>query len=246
VGHWTPFGHLVVNLARQIRPGEVVFTGVNSEPAMLACLLARHAYAYDFDYTYLSVAGGVDPQPDEAPASSSDPGLCARSPAIFANPDFYDLCLRGALDLCFLGCAQVDALGRTNVSTIGPWHEPRVRLPGGGGAVIMLPTARRAVTWRSEHSPRTLVERLDFVTAAGRMAAVVTPLAVFERDPDEAGARLRLASWNPAAPLDEVRARTGFAFDAAGAMPTAPITAAEQQALERLDPAGAFAARHSG
>jgi len=29
-----------------------------------------------------------------------------------------------------------------NVSVIGPWHEPKVRLPGGGSAVVMLPTAK--------------------------------------------------------------------------------------------------------
>jgi glutaconate CoA-transferase subunit B len=233
---WTPFSYIVVNLARQIRPNEVAFSGVNSTLPMLACLLAKRAY--DFQFTYLNVAGGVEPVPRRIPHSSSDPAIVEGSPAIFANEDFYDLCARGRLDLVFLGCAQVDAEGRTNVSVIGSWHEPKVRLPGGGGAAVMMPTAGRVATWRTEHSPRTLVEKLDFVTAAGNLTTVVTPIAVFQRR----NGRLALESWNPQATLDEVVRRTGFQFDGSAAVPTATMTPREESALGSLDPDGAFAA----
>jgi len=233
---WTPFSHIVVNLARQIRPGEIAFSGVNSTLAMLACLLAKRAY--DFHFTYLNVAGGVEPEPRKVPHSSSDPALVAGSPAIFGNEDFYDLCARGRLDLVFLGCAQVDGAGRTNVSVIGDWRNPKVRLPGGGGAAVMMPTAKRVVTWRTEHSTRTLVEKLDFVTAAGNLQTVVTPIAVFQKR----DGRLALESRNPQVTLDEIIRRTGFRFDASAAQPTAPITPRERAALETLDPQGEFAA----
>ena len=140
------------------------------------------------------------------------------------------------MDLCFLGAAQVDGLGRTNVSAIGDWHNPKVRLPGGGGGAVMLPTARRAVTWRTEHSKRTMVEKLDFITAAGGMHGVVTPIAVFVKRDD----RLALQSWHPEVSLDEVRERTGFSFDAAGAAPTPVPTPREVEALRSLDPATQF------
>jgi glutaconate CoA-transferase subunit B len=236
MSEWTPFSYIVVNLARQIRPHETTFSGVNSTLPMLACLLAKRAY--DFHFTYLNVAGGVEPVPKKIPHSSSDPAIVEGSPAIFANEDFYDLCARGRLDLVFLGCAQVDAEGRTNVSVIGSWHAPKVRLPGGGGAAVMMPTAKRVVTWRTEHSPRSLVEKLDFVTAAGNLATVVTPIAVFQRR----SGRLALESWNPAVTVDEVVRRTGFAFDSGMASPTAPMTQAERSALESIDADGAFAA----
>ena len=100
----------------------------------------------------------------------------------------------------------------------------------------MLPTARRAVTWRTEHSTRTMVETLDFVTAAGGMHGVVTPIAVFVKRDD----RLALQSWHPDTSLDEVRARTGFEFDATGATPTPLPTARERAALQSLDPDGQF------
>ena len=231
---WSGFSYVVTNLARFIRPDEVTFSGVNSTLPMLGCLLAKQAY--DFYFTYINVAGGVDPHPTSIPLSSSDPVLAAGSTAIFANEDFYDLCTRGRMDLCFLGAAQIDGAGQTNVSAIGDWHNPKVRLPGGGGGAVMLPTARRACTWRTEHSRRTLVEKLDFVTASGGMHGVVTPLAVFvKRD-----GRLALQSWHPDTSLDEVIERTGFTFDASEAAPTPLPTARERDALAALDPDGSF------
>lgn len=231
---WSGFSYIVTNLARFVRPHEVTFSGVNSSLPMLACLLAKHAY--DFPFTYINVAGGVDPIPSKIPISSSDPVLAEGSRAIFANEDFYDLCTRGQMDLCFLGAAQIDGRGQTNVSAIGDWHHPKVRLPGGGGGAVMLPTARRSCTWRTEHSRRTLVEKLDFVTASGGMYGVVTPIAVFVK----VDGRLALQSWHPEATLEEVHARTGFSFNADGARPTPMPTAAEAVALAALDQNGNF------
>ncbi|HYH43539.1 MAG TPA: CoA-transferase [Burkholderiales bacterium] len=240
---WTAFSYVVVNLARQIQPAYVAFSGVNSTLPMLACLLAKRAY--DFHYTYINVAGGVEPQPTTIPLSSSDPAIVAGSPAIFANQDFYDLCARGGLDLVYLGCAQIDAEGRTNVSVIGPWENPRVRLPGGGGAAVMMPTAKRVATWRTDHSTRALVEKLDFVTASGNLSTLVTPLAVFQRD-TAPGSRFRLESYNAAVALEHIRERTGFAYDETGARPTEPLTQREKAALRELDPNGSFAAEVDG
>jgi glutaconate CoA-transferase subunit B len=221
--------HVVVNLARQIGPGDVVFTGVNSAAAVAACLLAKRCAALKF--THLNVAGGVDATVDVLPASSGDPALLSGTASIFANEDFYDLCLRGGVDVVFLGAAQVDALGRTNVSAIGNWHAPRVRLPGGGGAATMLPTARRTVVWQTVHSSARLVENVDFVTAAGA-TALVTPLAVFTRERD---GRFALTTHRADCPVEELRSRTGFAFSAADARPTAEPTSDELAVLERLD-----------
>ena len=241
--NWTPFSFVVINLARQIRAGEITFSGVNSTLPMIACLLAKRAY--DFDFTWINVAGGVEPQPLTVPLSSSDPAIVHGSAAIFANQDFYDLCARGGLDLVYLGCAQIDAEGRTNVSAIGSWENPRVRLPGGGGAAVMLPTAKRVVTWRTDHTTRALVDKLDFVTAAGHMTALVTPLAVFSREPRN-GSRFRLEHYNPATGIEQIAAQTGFTFDSNGAQPPAPPTRREIDALHDLDRDGSFAATVAG
>jgi glutaconate CoA-transferase subunit B len=182
------------------------------------------------------VAGGVDPEVSSIPLSSSDPVLAEGSSAIFANEDFYDLCTRGRMDLTFLGAAQIDGAGCVNNSCIGDWHQPKVRLPGGGGGAVMLPTARRACTWRTEHSKRTLVAKLDFMTSWGGMHAVVTPIAVFVLR----NGRLALQSWHPESSLHEVRERTGFEFDSTGALPTSLPTVREAAALAELDRSGSF------
>lgn len=233
---WTPFSYIVTNLARFIRPNEITFSGVNSTMPMLACLMAKKAY--DGDFIYINVAGGVDPRPSSIPISSSDPVLAEHSASIFANEDFYDLCCRGRMDLTFLGAAQIDGEGNANNSCIGNWHNPKVRLPGGGGGAVMLPTAKRACTWRTEHSTRTFVEKLDFRTSWGGFHGVVTPIAVFVKK----NGRLALESWHPESSLDEVKARTAFEFDHTDATPTAPPTAREIEALKSLDPEGRFEA----
>jgi glutaconate CoA-transferase subunit B len=87
-----------------------------------------------------------------------------------------------------------------------------------------------------------LVEKLDFVTAAGNMATLVTPLAVFQRDP-RFGACFELESWNPVVSVEEIVKRTGFKFDAGAGRPTPPPTDRETAELQRLDPHGEFAAK---
>ncbi|RTZ41517.1 glutaconate CoA-transferase [Candidimonas sp. SYP-B2681] len=232
--NWSPFSYIVTNLARFIRPNEITFSGVNSTMPMLACLMAKNAY--DWDFVYINVAGGVDPRPSTIPISSSDPALAEHTASIFDNEDFYDLCCRGRMDLTFLGAAQIDGEGNANNSVIGNWHQPKVRLPGGGGGAVMLPTARRSCTWRTEHSPRTFVEQLHFRTSWGGFHGVVTPIAVFIKKDN----RLALQSWHPESSLEEVKARTGFAFEHADAKPTELPTEREIAALAALDPERAF------
>jgi glutaconate CoA-transferase subunit B len=224
--------YVVVNLARRIRPGDVVFTGVNSAVPTAACLFAKRSYSYSF--THLNVAGGVNARPRVLPASSGDPTLLDGTGAIFNNEDFYDLCLRGGVDIAFLGAAQIDATGHVNVSVIGDWRSPKVRLPGGGGAATMMPTARRSVVWLTTHTARGLVETVDFATAHGA-TTLITPLAVFERERD---ARFGLVSHRSDLDPNEIRAATGFSFDSSNAVQTPEVTPDELRALETLDENG--------
>lgn len=147
---WSGFSYIVTNLARFIRPDEITFSGVNSTLPMLACLMAKRAY--DWDFVYINVAGGVNPKPSRIPLSSSDPVLAEHTASIFSNEDFYDLCTRGRMDLTFLGAAQIDGEGCANNSCIGNWHEPRRDLPrlrgsaGAGAAQMMRPGPPSATT----------------------------------------------------------------------------------------------------
>lgn len=233
---WSAFSYLVTNLARFIRPDEVTFSGVNSTPPMLACLLAKQAY--DFDCVYITTwPAACSRRRRRFPARA--PTRCSRRARPPSSPTRTSTTSTPAAAWTCASSARRRSTvreGRTNVSAIGDWRTPKVRLPGGGGGAVMLPTARRAVTWRTEHSTRTLVERLDFVTAAGGLHGVVTPIAVFEKR----DGRFALRSWHPDTSLDEVRRRTGFAFDATGAGPTPSPSSSEIDALRALDPEGQF------
>jgi glutaconate CoA-transferase subunit B len=193
--------------------------------------VARRTHASGL--VYLNVAGGYDPSPRFATYSSTDPELTRGSPAILSNEDFYDLCARGGIDTVFLGAVQIDAAGRTNVSVIGDFARPKVRLPGGGGAAMMMPTAGRVILWRTQHTRRVFVERLDFVTGAGNVHRVVTPLCVFQR----IDGRLRVEGLLPGASAEAVRENTGFELGARESWPVLePPTEAELAALRAADP----------
>src|SRR5690606_14554372 len=131
---------------------------------------------------YLSIPGGVDAEPSIfSNYSTADPGLREGSVSDFPLSDIFDLSARGALDVAFLSGAQIDGYGRLNLSAIGPYDKPKVRLPGGAGSAALLPTVKRGVLWKTNHDKRSLVEKLDIVTASGNTEYVITPLGIFKR-----------------------------------------------------------------
>jgi glutaconate CoA-transferase subunit B len=147
--------------------------------------------------------------------------------------DLFDLSARGRLDVAFLSGVQIDAAGRINLSAIGPYEHPTVRLPGGAGSAMLMPTARRVLLWRTKHDPRTFVERLDFVTAAGNVDRVVTPLGIFIRR----NGRLEVESLHPGVTPAAFQEATGFAV-AVGPRTavTPPPSEVELAVLRTVDP----------
>lgn len=223
---------MAVAIARLLQDGETVFHGVASPLPMVATLLAKRTHAPNL--VYLSIAGGVDADPDELPASTVDPALLRGARAMVTLAELFDLSARGRLDVAFLSGVQIDGAGRINMSAIGPFERPKVRLPGGAGSALLLPTARRAILWRTRHDPRVFVERLDFVTASGNVDRVVTPLCVFRR----VEGRLAVESIHPGVAPDVLRNATGFTVDVGPDTPvTPPPTANELAALRSIDPA---------
>jgi glutaconate CoA-transferase subunit B len=228
---WQPVDLIVIAMARLLQDGELVFHGVNSILPMVAVALARRHHAPRL--RAINIAGGVNPLPRRLPRSTTDPELAYGSASLLSNEEIYDLCMRGGLDTVFLGAAQVDGSGRTNVSRIGPAEQPKVKLPGGGGAAVMMPTARRVILSRAEHSRRSFVERLDVVTGAGNVDRVVTSRCVFRR----VDGRLQVESVHPTSSPDEVIEQTGFELDRTVPWPeTVPPTVAEIEALGAADP----------
>jgi glutaconate CoA-transferase, subunit B len=130
----------------------------------------------------------------------------------------------------YCGGLQLDRFGNSNLIGIGP--DPRrlrVRGPGPVGTCNATVQNARYHLVTTVHTPDVLVERCDFVSALGygdgspglreRLGLpargpgfVVTPLCVFDFDPESR--RARLHSVHPGVEVEEVRERTGFDFEA--------------------------------
>jgi glutaconate CoA-transferase subunit B len=228
-----PWDMMAVAMARLLHSGQTVFHGVASPLPMVATLLARRLHAPEL--TYLNITGAVDGQPDSLPVSTVDPALLTGTRSLVTLADLFDLSARGRLDVAFLSGVQIDGQGRINMSAIGDWERPTVRLPGGAGSAVLMPTARRVILWRTRHDRRTFVERLDFVTAAGNVDRVVTPLGVFVRR----GGWLEVESLHPGVTPEAFREATGFVVEVGAETPTTPPpTADELAALRMVDPEG--------
>ncbi len=222
---------MAVALARRLRDGERVFHGVASPLPMVACLIAQRLHAPRL--VYLNITGSANPLPATLPQSTVDPRLLRGTRSLVTLSELFDMSARGAIDTVFLSGVEIDAQGRINMSAIGPYDHPKVRLPGGAGSAALMPTAGRTLLWRTKHDRRTLVEKLNFVTAAGNVDRVVTPLCVFRR----VDGRLQIEEIFPYTTPDAVRDATGFPVAVDDHTPiAAPPTDAERAALAQVDP----------
>jgi glutaconate CoA-transferase subunit B len=226
-------------MARLVRDGDLVLTGVASALPVLAVALARATHAPRA--THVTAVGAVNPRLGDgspAPVSSVDPRLLERCEARVVLTDILDLARQGRVDAMFFGAAQIDPLARLNLTCIGDPARPRVKLPGPAGSASVRTLVRRVIVVAPRHTPRTFVPTVDFVTSAPAPANeatwVVSDLAVLCL----VDGRLALAACRPGVSADAVRRATGFDLPGTGAAVEPPPCTAERAALERLDPEG--------
>lgn len=242
---------MAVVMARNFRDGEVVVMGAVPTLPLAACRLAKALHA---PHLWYIVGGSGTVNPVTLPASSCDPAL-GSPPGTLPLTDVVLLEGRGdALDVFCAGGLQIDAYGNCNLICVGKWARPKLRGPGTVG-LPFLPTVRRSVMYTMAHNPRTLVERVDFVSGPGHPATpdqhrpyrqegpsmLVTPLGTLDFDP--VTRRMRLATVHPAISVEQVVASTGFTLHIPNAVPETPApTETELTQLRRLDPSGVLRA----
>ena len=168
-------------------------------------------------------------------------GARAGSDMTDGGRELFDRAGQGRIDAFFLGGVQIDGGANINLVGTGPHPTANKRFPGSYGSAYLYFVVPRVILLRVEHTPRTLVRKVDFVSAPGTSPpevyrpggpyALVTERCVFRFE--AARGRFRLASLHPGHELGEVRAATGFDFDSDADPPATPAPDAETIALIR-------------
>ena len=146
-------------------------------------------------------------------------GSAHANPFTDGGRELFDCAAQGRLDAFFLSGAQIDATGAVNLLGLGRPDRLERRFLGNFGAPYLAALVPQVILFRTDHGPKSLVEKVDFVTAPGREGRwLVTDRALFRR----CGGRFVLVSRHPGETLAGLRAATGFAFEVEAAAGTTP------------------------
>lgn len=244
---------LAVLSARELKNGQVVFAGVGTP--LLAASLAQKVECPDLTILFEGGVVGAYIEPGKLPPSTNDQRCARRSNMVLGSSDVMLMMQRGYVDLGFLGGAQIDQFGNLNSSFIGEFADPKIRLPGSGGANDIASLTDFIVSIR--HEKRRFVKQVDFITAPGFLRGgesrrdsglsfggcyrVITELGIFGFD--EKTRQMKVLAVNPGATLEQIRDNTGFDLLVSEQLGTTePMTERELGILRELDPHRIFTA----
>src|SRR5258708_12786389 len=78
--------------------------------------------------------------------------------------ELFDCAGQGRIDVFFLSGGQIDGEGNINLVGIGDYAHPTVRFPGSFGSSYLYYVVPKVILFRLEHSRRTLVAKVDFIS----------------------------------------------------------------------------------
>ncbi len=254
---FTSFEQMAVVGARQLRDGEVAFIGTGLP--MLAAQLALCTHAPHLVIMYES--GYVGCHNIHTARLVGDIRFMYGLTMLASMVDVLGMLQTGAVDVGFLGGAQIDQFGNLNATVVGAYRQPAVRLPGGGGANEIASCAGRTLIIMN-HESRRFLPRVDYVTSPGYLdgskdarrraglvgggpAKVITDLAVLDFDAESH--RMRLEAVYPGVSVEEVQSRTGFELLLPARLETVEPPSAEELRVLRevVDPTGFYLRRRS-
>jgi len=236
--------------ARLLEDGKSIFVGTGLP--MIASMLAQRTHAPNL--LIIFEAGGVGPLVPVLPISVGDSRTFHKAVAASSMHDVMSAAQAGYIDYGFLGAAAMDRYGNLNTTVIGDWEHPKVRLPGSGGANDIGSLCWRTIYIMRNQSPRTFVNKLDFITTPGYLSGpgareraglpagggpyrVITQLAVY--DFDEETKQLRLHALHPGVTIEDVQANSQFEILIPPEVPVSPPpTEDERCILREIDPTG--------
>ena len=155
-------------------------------------------------------------------------GLGSEEHNFFTNggAELFDCTAQGRVDAFFLGGGQIDGEANINLVGTGDYPQSDVRWPGCFGSAFMYYLVPRVILFREEHSSRVFVPKVDYVSAPGTSEGIVRPggphalltgMALFSFD--KTRKRFALQSAHHGFTAADVKANTGFEYDAADIVP---------------------------
>jgi glutaconate CoA-transferase, subunit A len=242
---------LVYHLAQQLRDGGVYTVGSVTPVSMVAYQLAKHTHAPSL--ALIPFAGLVDVRPYPVGVATAEAKALSSATAFWGMDDLYEkLYAAGTIDAEVFCPAQVDGEGRLNNSLIRR-DGGITRLPGQAGIADVATLHRNLFLYVPRHSPRRLVEAVDFPGGSRHIlddearrsvglqpgeTTVVTDLCTLRFDKVER--RFELMSLHPGVSLERVLAETGFELAFELPVPTSAVPDGDTLRLIRevVDPMG--------
>jgi glutaconate CoA-transferase subunit B len=234
-----------VTAARALRDVNACFVGIGLPST--GANLARRTHAPDLVLVY--EAGAIGAKPPRLPLSIGDGMLGETADAVVGVPEIFNYWVQpGRIDVGFLGAAQIDRYANINTTVIGGYGDPKVRLPGAGGAPEIAASCGEVIVIVRQ-SPRAFVERVDFITSVGHGSGpgdrerlglrgkgptkVITDLGILE--PDDETKELVLTHVHPGISPEQAQEATGWDLKIADELVTTePPTDDELSKLREL------------
>jgi glutaconate CoA-transferase subunit A len=244
---------MVTWLARQLDNASICSVGSVSPLATVAYLLAKRTHAPDL--VLMTANGGLIDVASRPMLMTLAEPLDFQTATVHCGGDesYHWYYQRGRVTHEVVSAAQIDRHGNTNnIEVVSP-NGRRIRLPGQGGMADVANMHRHFLLYLTRQSPLSLVERVDYISAARglitpgeRLAAgyqpgevkLVTNLGVFEMDPS--ARELVLVSIHSGHTVEEVQAATGFPLRRSPDLAQTPRPTREELSLIRreVDPLG--------
>lgn len=211
---------MVVAAAREIADHEVVYVGMRLP--MLAFAVAKRTHAPNAVGFYECGIVRDFPVEELLLTMGDTPNITGAQWCTSTNNLMY-LMQQGNVDCGFIGGAEIDKYGNINTSYIGSIEEPKVKLPGSGGAADIAALSKRLLVIMN-HESRRLKEKVDYITSPGYgdggnwrerqglsrggVGTLITTLGVMR--PNENSKELELHSIHPGISLETVQENTGW------------------------------------
>jgi glutaconate CoA-transferase subunit B len=236
-------------IAREIRDGDLVFVGVGTNGRAFTLAVGIPLTAVRLAQVMHAPSAAVywgnllEPDLSNVPANIRQDTF-TRWPAASSPSDTgikCDMLARQAFDVCFDSAAQVDRHGNLNITAIGDYRRPKVRLVGCLAQPEHFAFVPRPIVV-VDLDLRTFVEEVDFITSVGHVSRgqsradlglppggpqlVVTDKAIFDFTPDDK--QMRLHSLHPGVELDEVLDNMSFCPALPSDLPETPAPTADE------------------